>query len=292
MGRDSSESHILLIAGALSGINECIVVQPIDMVKTRFQLNHEPNLSILHSMRTIYSEGGFLRFYRGFLPEMCGMIPKTSALYSSNELVGRYLIHHSELDYLRVHEAWLAGAVSGIPEATVANPFQVVKVRLQAKEYIGYYSNSADCIKKIIRDEGIWRLLATGYEATCWRNVVWNGVYFSIMHEFHKIYAPSSKDSVFQSILILGMGGFIGGTIATCFNAPFDMLCSRFRSQRLVPGTTPKYEYVLPSLFRVFKEEGLKSCYKGFTPKALRMGVGGAVCMTTFETVCYINSIC
>ena len=28
--------------------------------------------------------------------------------------------------------------------------------------------------------------------------------------------------------------------------------------------------------------------YKGFTPKALRMGMGGAVAVTTFEAVCEI----
>jgi solute carrier family 25 (mitochondrial 2-oxodicarboxylate transporter), member 21 len=80
--------------------------------------------------------------------------------------------------------------------------------------------------------------------------------------------------------------GFFGAVFATCFNAPFDVVKSRFQSQ--LPGQQLKYRNTLQSLATIYREEGLSSCYKGFKPKAIRMGLGGAVAMATFETVALI----
>jgi hypothetical protein len=35
--------------------------------------------------------------------------------------------------------------------------------------------------------------------------------------------------------------GFVGGSVATSFNAPLDVAKSRIQSQRLDSGTPPKY---------------------------------------------------
>lgn len=54
---------------------------------------------------------------------------------------------------------------------TRVTPFQVVKVRMQAKEHLGRYTSSADCFIKVLRQEGPLAL-ATGMGPTCWRNCV------------------------------------------------------------------------------------------------------------------------
>lgn len=71
-------------------------MQPLDMVKTRFQLNtigHNP--SIYTALSTIYHQDGFLRFYRGVLPEISGMIPKSAMMYMSNEVAKRELVERN-----------------------------------------------------------------------------------------------------------------------------------------------------------------------------------------------------
>ena len=40
------------------------------MVKTRHQLNTLHNETVLQSLRTLYKEGGFGRFYRGMTAEV------------------------------------------------------------------------------------------------------------------------------------------------------------------------------------------------------------------------------
>lgn len=93
--------------------------------------------------------------------------------------------------------------------------------------------------------------------------------------------APKSLEGNLQTFV----SGFIGAVFATCFNAPFDVVKSRYQSQMYQPGIPPKYRGVWQSLGIIYREEGINSCYKGFRPKALRMGLGGAVAMVTFEAI-------
>jgi len=275
----------LSIAGAIGGIAEAMAVQPLDMIKTRFHLNTAGrNPSVLSAFRSIYAEGGVLRFYRGILPEITGMVPKSALMYLSNEMTKRWLTQLNG-GVVDTKVAFAAGFASGYPEALSVAPFQVIKVRLQAKEHLGRYQNSFDCVQKVIRDEG-FRALFIGFGPTCWRNCVWNCVYFGLMYRL-KGWLPASTNrwvDLSQTLLT----GTIAGLIATCFNAPFDNVKSRFQSELRLPGKKPVHRFTLLTLYRIAQTEGLRSIYKGLAPKALRMGLGGGVGMAAFELTCVL----
>ena len=110
--------------------SEALVVQPIDMVTVRQQINQGKSESILSTARQVYKEGGFLRFYRGMAPELTGMIPKSSAMFGTYEITKNYLSH---IYGDRSSVAAVAGFASGIPEALTVQPFQLVKIRLQVQ---------------------------------------------------------------------------------------------------------------------------------------------------------------
>jgi solute carrier family 25 2-oxodicarboxylate transporter 21 len=275
---------VLSIAGALSGVAEALCVQPLDMIKTRFQLNPEKNPSIIQALKHVLHEGGFLRFYRGILPEIVGMIPRSTAMYMGNELARRWLTEKNN-GVCNYYIAATAGWIAGIPEACAVTPFQVVKVRLQSKSHLGHYTNSWDCVQKIVTQEGPLRLF-NGLTTTCWRNSVWNSVYFGSMWEM-KGFLPQS-DHHLVSLATTLVSGFIGGVIATTVNCPLDVAKSRIQSQRHEVGVVLKYQSTFPSLYTIFKEEGAVAIYKGYTPKVLRMGVGGAIAMAAFEATCIV----
>lgn len=277
------------------------------MVKTRHQLNAGLNETVFKSLSSIVREGGFFRLYRGMSAEILGMIPKSSAMYGSYEIARRQMNvwFPSPNEETVGHEALVsfgAGLFSGIPESTVVTPFQVVKVRLQTKEYTGQYKNTLDCFLKVFRQEGI-ATFATGYVPTLWRNCVWNSIYFGTM-AWLKSVSPKVdtflKPTYYKTIeekerLLYSLEkvqtlvtGFCGAIFATCFNAPFDVVKSRFQSQMHLTNSDGtkvplKYRGTFQTLFLIYKEEGIAACYKGFKPKAIRMGLGGGVAMMTFE---------
>jgi solute carrier family 25 2-oxodicarboxylate transporter 21 len=213
--------------------------------------------------------------------ELVGMIPKNSAMYSTYEYVRQKLA--VELDYGDTSlVASFSGLCAGIPEALIVTPSQVIKVRLQAKEHLGKYNGPIDCISKVYRNEGLGGFF-TGLGPTLFRNCVWNTVYFGTMHWGKKLLPKAHSREM--DLLQTFFSGFFGAVFATCFNAPFDVVKSRFQSQ--IPSTENgqalRYRGTFQTLHLVYTEEGLAACYKGFQPKAIRMGLGGAVGMMIFE---------
>jgi solute carrier family 25 2-oxodicarboxylate transporter 21 len=289
----TAAASALPFAGGVAGVVEALVVQPLEIVKVRFQLNSGRNPSILTSARAIVAEGGALRLYRGLLPEIFGMFPTRSVMYSSNEFIKRELkLFTGGKDTATV--VGLAGFVAGTPEAAVTTPFQFVKIRLSAKEFLGRYANTWDCVRQIYLQEGI-QSFGTGFISTAVRNSVWNSVYFISMFHLKAIAPPPGPKGGGLAITIHSLvTGFSGGVIATACNAPFDVCKSRIQGQ-LLPSDAHtggmKYTSTLQTLSKIVHEEGLVALYKGFLPKALRMGIGGGVAITTFEAVCNIIAV-
>jgi len=295
-----------LVGGGVAGAIECAVCQPFDMVttrmkehrthedppqvKTRHQIYIGRNPSTFESLRLLYLEGGVARYYRGVLPELAGMVPKNAAMYGSYDgtyppvsartLIkkplgaNRMLLKHSSMSAPAA--AFVAGGLSGPFEAITVQPFQVVKVRMQAKEHVGRYRSSFDCFRQLFIHEGLF-IFRTGFAATCYRNVVWNSVYFGSM-----ALVRTRKETITNSFLDYAfdpLAGFACGFFATIFNAPFDVVKSRQQTTTAYPPGA------IATLRRVAREEGLRACWQGFTPKAIRMGLAGLVGLTTFDLV-------
>ncbi len=48
---------------------------------------------------------------------------------------------------------------------------------------------------------------------------------------------------------------------------------------------TGKYNWTIPGVLIVAREEGFRALYKGFVPKVLRLGPGGGILLVVFEFV-------
>eukprot|EP00929_Paragymnodinium_shiwhaense_P098298 TRINITY_DN5979_c1_g2_i1.p1 TRINITY_DN5979_c1_g2~~TRINITY_DN5979_c1_g2_i1.p1 ORF type:complete len:327 (-),score=47.33 TRINITY_DN5979_c1_g2_i1:572-1405(-) len=265
-------------AGGVAGAVEAIVVQPLDMIKTRFQLNSGANPSMYSAMRQILAKDGVLGLYRGLLPEMAGNIPTRTAMFAGKSLASDVLVRLNGRRSALTEMG--AGAFAGVPEAVATTPFQVVKVRMQNVQNNSAYRNSLHCCFTIVKQEGVLALFS-GLGTTMCRNAVWNGVYFGSMVVITENVpqVDMATAGVLGQMQRLGTG-FAGGVTATCCNAPLDVCKSRIQSSPDLKGAS-----TFRVLLRIAREEGPRALYKGFVPKAWRMGCGGAVGITTFELI-------
>lgn len=62
----------MLNAGAVSGVVEGLSIQPLEMLKTRFQIHTGAPLKVWPTVAELLREGGVLQLYRGALPEITG----------------------------------------------------------------------------------------------------------------------------------------------------------------------------------------------------------------------------
>jgi len=265
-----------VIAGATAGLVEVCIMYPLDVVKTRLQLQKGTGkyTTVLGTFKTIAAEEGAMNLYRGIMSPIMAEAPKRAVKFAANEQYKPlFADRNGNLSNLG---AAYAGAAAGATEAVINCPFEVVKVRLQAPEALNLYKNTADAIVKITSSEG-YRALYNGFETQLWRNVVWNSAYFgTIALTKQYMWKPQSKPSEMARNFL---AGFMAGTFATTLNTPLDVVKSRLQN---VKG---ERLWAVQGLLKVFREEGFVALYKGYVPRILRLGPGGGIMLLAFDFV-------
>jgi len=271
-------------AGAIAGVTELLCLYPLDVVKTRIQLQSKASATglqyngMVDCFRKIIAQEGAGRLYRGLVPPLMLEAPKRAVKFAANDYWGQTYKKAFRQDNVTQGLSILTGCSAGATESVVVVPFELVKIRLQDKA--SPYTGPMDCLRQIVRQEGVLGLY-NGLEPTFWRHVFWNGGYFGCIFQVRSLLTkPETKSMELRNNLI---SGTIGGFVGTVLNTPFDVIKSRVQNSPKIQGAVPKYNWAVPSLFIVAKEEGFGALYKGFLPKVLRLAPGGGVLLLVVE---------
>lgn len=271
-------------AGAIAGISEILTMYPLDVVKTRIQLQVGSSATaeykgVIDCFTKIIKTEGPATLYRGISAPILMEAPKRATKFAANDEWGKIWKKTFGVEKLNQSLAILNGACAGATESFIVVPFELVKIRLQDKSKASMYNGPVDVLMKTIKNEGILSLY-NGLEATLWRHIIWNAGYFGVIYQVRDLL-PEAKDSTQKTMNDL-LSGMIGGIVGTALNTPFDVVKSRIQSATAVEGQVRKYNWAWPSLGIVLKEEGFAALYKGFLPKVLRLGPGGGILLVVF----------
>ncbi|KAG0223111.1 hypothetical protein BGX31_008678 [Mortierella sp. GBA43] len=264
------------LAAAIAGVAEISCMYPLDLIKTRLQLQVStprmgpaaaaaatsvaPYTSILDCFGRIVQQEGLLNLYRGALPPILAEAPRRAIKFGANEQWGFILKKLFSVDQFSATQAGFVGSMAGATEALLVTPFDLVKVRLQDRHSLGTYTGTFNCIHKIWAQEGVLTFFH-GFESTVWRHATWSGVYFMSIHLFRTAFPERATMSKDESMLRNFIAGSIGGILGTLVNTPFDVVKSRVQNQR---KEGVRYGFTLPSIARIYHEEGFKALYKGY----------------------------
>lgn len=275
-------------AGAVAGVSEILVMYPLDVVKTRVQLQTGTGVGgdhyngMVDCFRKIIRNEGFGRLYRGIQAPILMEAPKRATKFAANDEWGKVYRNLFGMTKMNQPLSVLTGATAGATEAFIVVPFELVKIRLQDKAQAHKYSGMVDCVQKIVRQEGALTLYQ-GLESTLWRHIVWNAGYFMTVFYFRE-KLPPAKDRKGQILNDL-TSGTLGGILGTVLNTPFDVVKSRIQNSQKSATGAMKYNWAWPALGTVAREEGFGALYKGFLPKVLRLGPGGGILLVVFTGV-------
>ncbi|XP_046711092.1 mitochondrial 2-oxodicarboxylate carrier isoform X3 [Silurus meridionalis] len=261
-------------------------MHPLDVVKTRFQIQRgvsDPNSykGLGDSFRTIFYKEGVYGFYKGILPPILAETPKRAVKFFTFEQYKNLLSYTTLSQGLALS---VAGLGSGLTEALVVNPFEVVKVNLQAnRDSFKVQPSTFTQARMIINSDGFGlRGLNKGLTSTLGRHGVFNMIYFGFYFNV-KNALPASQDPHLEFMRKFAIG-LLSGTISSCVNIPFDVAKSRIQGPQPVPGEI-KYRSCFQTMALVYREEGYLALYKGLIPKIMRLGPGGAVMLLVYEYV-------
>ncbi|XP_019945581.1 electrogenic aspartate/glutamate antiporter SLC25A12, mitochondrial isoform X2 [Paralichthys olivaceus] len=143
-----------ILAGGCAGGSQVIFTNPLEIVKIRLQVAGEittgPRVSALNVVRDL----GFFGLYKGAKACFLRDIP-FSAIYFPVYAHTKQKLADEE-GRLGALQLLTAGAIAGVPAASLVTPADVIKTRLQVAARAGQtsYNGVIDCFRKILKEEG------------------------------------------------------------------------------------------------------------------------------------------
>ena len=268
---------------------------PFDTIKVRLQMNAsaENKKGLIETALKVYKTEGVSTFYNGLT---AGLVRQ---LFFSGIRVGSYdSIKHLVCGPLEpgqtstLPQKIAAAMISGTIGITIANPADVVKVRLQNQNKAALseaastnkirYTGTFDCFYKIWSNEGI-RGLWTSWSANVMRNSIINAAEIA-SYDYYKeqlIQRQILEEGTSQVIACASGAAFT----AAVFGSPLDLVTTRHMNH---PG---KYKNPVDCILSVVRNEGFSALYKGFIPNVIRLSSYNVVFWICFENIkkAYIN---
>ncbi|PNF40992.1 Calcium-binding mitochondrial carrier protein SCaMC-2 [Cryptotermes secundus] len=123
------------VAGSLAGGISQTAIYPLEVMKTRLALRKTGEFSsIIDAAKKMYRKGGWQTFYRGYVPNLLGIIPYAGIDLAVYETIkNSYLRQHSEGEAPSVLLLLACGTVSSTCGQVCSYPLALVRTRLQAQ---------------------------------------------------------------------------------------------------------------------------------------------------------------
>ncbi|PYI10888.1 mitochondrial carrier [Aspergillus sclerotiicarbonarius CBS 121057] len=298
-GKDGlSSSFVETVAGFTAGIASTLCLHPLDLIKTRLQVDRLSSSRVGGSVpvvREIFqNEGGLKAFYRGLTPNIVGNSTSWALYflcYSNIKGVMRTW-RGSQDQALTSADFFLASGSAGMLTSMLTNPIWVIKTRMLStgSQSPGAYASFMTGAKEIFRSEGIsgfYRGLIPALFG------VSHGALQFMAYEQLKLYR--ARMSPAETTTTTGIRRSVGGShgssdsrpsgmrqlgnmdlfvisslsklFAGCVTYPYQVLRARLQTYdaHLV------YSGVRDAVAQIWAREGVTGFYKGLGPNLLRV---------------------
>ncbi|XP_050787220.1 solute carrier family 25 member 34 [Gopherus flavomarginatus] len=273
--------HVDLVLGAASCCLACVFTNPLEVVKTRLQLQGE-----------LRPRGTYRRHYRGVLQAL-GAVSRADGLRGLQKGLAAGLLYQGLMNGVRFYcyshaedrgltqqpgGTVAAGAIAGALGAFVGSPAYLVKTHLQAQTVaamaVGHQhkhqgvSNAFDTIYRKQGLVGLWR----GVNGAVPRVMVGSAVQLATFASA-KEWVEKLKWFKEGSWMVALAGGMISSVAVAVAMTPFDVVSTRLYNQPVDErGMGKHYRGLLDCFVQISRKEGILALYKGIGPAYLRLG--------------------
>lgn len=261
-------------AGFLGGLASSVLLQPLDLLKTRVQQNSAPGL-----LQVVRSLGSVKEAWRGTLPSVirtsCGAglyfgvlnFLRTQRASSSQ----KHAFRTSVLPKLGVWDNIITGASARAFVGFLMMPITVVKVRYESSLYS--YKSLAEAFRDVARGPQGWRGLFAGYGATVTRDAPYAGLYM-MLYDLSKSFLQSEYIS---PPIANSLAAINAAALATTATAPFDTVKTRVQiSNKRLTYTQAWHEVT---------DAGWRRLFDGLNLRLFRKAISTGISWCIYEEV-------
>ncbi|KAI9163617.1 mitochondrial carrier [Paramyrothecium foliicola] len=325
-----AKSWVHMMAGGVGGMTAATLTAPLDVLKTRLQSDFyqaqlraaraaaaqtqavaqlNPARAAIHHLNdtlsilaTVYRTEGWRALFKGLGPNLVGVVPARSINFfvygNGKRLMSDHWNGGEEAPWVHIS----AGIVAGVATSTATNPIWMVKTRLQLDKNVSersrgvmqrQYRNSLDCVRQILRDEGmrgLYKGMSASYLGVAESTLQWTlyeQLKASLARREARIIASGREKTWWdRTVDWTGKFGAAGGAklIAAVLAYPHEVARTRLRQAPLADGKL-KYTGLWQCFSLVWKEEGLMGLYGGLTPHLLRTVPSAAIMFGMYEGI-------
>ncbi|KAA8635382.1 hypothetical protein SMACR_00478 [Sordaria macrospora] len=313
--KKGTKSTFHFVAGLGSGVLSAILLQPIDLLKTRVQQSGKHSLRAALAELRSSPQGLLPSLWRGTLPSALrtgfGSAIYFTTLNTIRENAARHLPSlaaatavaptiaaasgiitpnvtnqtSSSLPKLSNTGNLLAGAVARSFAGFILMPLTVLKVRYESSFY--KYTSLAGAARDIARTEGARGFFA-GFGATAIRDAPYAGLYV-LFYEQSKRYLSNvfpqpqlssqgeGRMTQSRAASINFASGVFSAVICSIISNPFDAVKTRIQLQ------PKKYRNMVQASKKMLAEEGVRSMMDGLALRMSRKAMSSALAWTLYE---------
>ena len=276
-GGDDVSNPILrsFIAGALSGTCSTILLQPLDLIKTRLQ--QSPLSSIWSVVNHVAKQEGISGFWTGVTPSLWRTVPGIGLYFSCyHTLSDMVTTKDMKRDRMTSMQSMMVGTLARICAGVMLIPITVVKTRWEATGSKFQYKGKGMmvAIKTIMAKEGA-RGLVAGLVPTIVRDAPYSGIYLMFYNNLKYLLVTKTEEGKEKQVLHF-LCGLLAGAIATMIVQPADVVKTHLQ---LVQGKMSAKQVMRG----IYKTRGLGGFMVGAGPRVLRKSLMSALAWSVYE---------
>ncbi|EDO39447.1 predicted protein [Nematostella vectensis] len=275
------------VLGATAASGACFFTNPLEVVKTRMQLQGELKSrgtysvyyrNVFHASYTIAKYEGILAMQKGLFPALIYQVIMNGTRLGSYQIITNFGLTKDADGKPVFYKCLIAGAMSGGLGATLGSPFYLLKTQLQAQSAqqiaVGYQHQHKGSLKPLwdvytrFGVKGLYQGLSAGITRVMFGSAAQLST-FSTTRNF------IANSEVFNtgSWLIPTCASMISSIAVVVCMTPWDVVATRLYNQ----GTSSSGEKLLYRGFfdcflKIFRKEGVLGFYKGVGPHYFRIG--------------------
>jgi len=291
------------VAGSVSGTCSTILFQPLDLVKTRIQQNHQTSTmlvsttadhsltctaarpSIFSTLRIVIANESVIGLWKGITPSITRTVPGVGLYFSS-----LHALKTTHLGSTAEKPSPMQAIYLGMTARTIAGcamiPITVLKTRFESGHF--NYTKMSSALIDIYSHEG-FRGLCCGLVPTLVRDAPYSGLYLMFYTQLkqqieknHQLFTGISpgidlKTNGYIASLTHFSCGITAGLLASLVTHPADVVKTRMQLEPI------KYPTVLRACKQILHSNGPNGFLAGLAPRMLRRTLMSAFAWTIYE---------